>query len=56
MTNGTVAGTEVKYSCCISPTSLSDSHALKKKKLLDSSGFFLTCNKLLESDGKYYGC
>ncbi|XP_070051487.1 protein ANTI-SILENCING 1-like isoform X5 [Nicotiana tomentosiformis] len=38
VTNGTVAGTEVKYSCCISPTSLSDSHALKKKKLLDSSG------------------
>ncbi|XP_016450985.2 protein ANTI-SILENCING 1-like [Nicotiana tabacum] len=38
VTNGTVARTEVKYSCCISPTSLSDSHALKKRKLLDSSG------------------
>ncbi|XP_060193640.1 protein ANTI-SILENCING 1-like isoform X2 [Lycium barbarum] len=37
-TNGTSARNEVKYSYCTSPTSLSDSHALKKRKLLDSSG------------------
>ncbi|PHT55568.1 hypothetical protein CQW23_04054 [Capsicum baccatum] len=48
----TVARTEVKHSYCTSSTSLSDSHALKKRKFQDLLGFFLTFNFLLESVNK----
>lgn len=54
VTDKTIARTEVKHSYCTSPTSLLDSHALKKRNLQDSLGFFLTCNFLFETN--HYGC
>ncbi|KAG5622023.1 hypothetical protein H5410_007241, partial [Solanum commersonii] len=46
-TDKTVARTEVKHSYCTPST-----NALKKRKLQDLSGFFLTCNFLLETVNK----